>query len=99
MVRNFWEEMFGCMFDSGGTQVNGGGRRVCTGEEDLSNTDTAYTDVSELRASYNVYKAVYALAHAVHDLMSCEEGKGPFSGSSCASINTLQPWQVRCSYV
>ncbi|XP_051580759.1 extracellular calcium-sensing receptor-like [Myxocyprinus asiaticus] len=91
MVRIFWENMFGCSFETGNREK---GVQRCTGQEDLSSTDTAYTDVSELRASYNVYKAVYALAHALHDLMQCEEGRGPFSGNSCADINNLQPWQV-----
>ncbi len=96
MVRIFWENMFGCNFETGGRKIEvEGERKVCTGQEDLSSTDTPYTDVSELRASYNAYKAVYALAHALHDLMQCEEGRGPFSGNSCADIINLQPWQVQ----
>ncbi len=91
MVRIFWENMFGCSFDTGGRE----GEKMCTGQEDLSSTETAYTDVSELRASYNVYKAVYALAHALHGLMQCEEGNGPFSGNRCGDITNLKPWQVR----
>ncbi|MCI4378955.1 hypothetical protein PGIGA_G00222210 [Pangasianodon gigas] len=95
MVQIFWEKMFGCRFDSDGTQTAGEDKIIlCTGDEDLSSTNTAYSDMSELRASYNVYKAVYALAHALHDLTQCQEGKGPFSGHSCARISTLQPWQV-----
>ncbi len=68
---------------------------MCTGQEDLSITETPYTDVSGLRAGYNVYKAVYALAHALHDLMQCEEGRGPFNRNSCADKTNLKPWQVR----
>ncbi|XP_053479648.1 extracellular calcium-sensing receptor-like [Ictalurus furcatus] len=95
MVRIFWEEMFGCRFDSAGMQTAGKDKiMLCTGDEDLSSTNTAYSDTSELRASYNVYKAVYALAHALHDLTQCQDGKGPFNGHSCARISTLQPWQV-----
>ncbi|KAI7802576.1 putative extracellular calcium-sensing receptor [Triplophysa rosa] len=90
MVRVFWENIFGCRFETEGSQ----GEKACTGQEDLSSTNTAYTDVSELRASYNVYKTVYALAHALHDLMQCEEGRGPFSENTCADITNLQPWQV-----
>nr|XP_055030582.1 extracellular calcium-sensing receptor-like [Misgurnus anguillicaudatus] len=88
MVRIFWENMFGCKFETGDKE------KLCTGQEDLSSTNTAYTDVSELRGSYNVYKAVYALAHALHDLMQCEEGRGPFSDNTCADITNLQPWQM-----
>ncbi|XP_052008810.1 extracellular calcium-sensing receptor-like [Xyrauchen texanus] len=91
MVKIFWENMFGCRFQTGAGIT---GEKMCTGKEDLSSTVNEYTDVSELRASYNVYKAVYALAHALHDLMQCEEGRGPFIGNSCADINNLQPWQL-----
>ncbi|XP_077050090.1 extracellular calcium-sensing receptor-like isoform X1 [Siphateles boraxobius] len=95
MLRIFWENMFGCSFETGGKETDGDQvKRVCTGQEDLSITDTPYTDVSELRAAYNVYKAVYALAHALHDLMQCEEGRGPFSGNRCADITHLKPWQL-----
>ncbi|XP_060779013.1 extracellular calcium-sensing receptor-like [Neoarius graeffei] len=95
MVQLFWEEMFSCRFDSDGMQTAGEDDiMLCTGNEELSSTNTAYSDMSELRGSYNVYKAVYALAHALHDLTQCQEGSGPFSGHSCARISTLQPWQV-----
>ncbi len=87
MLRIFWENMFGCSFETGNKETDGEQvKTVCTGQEDLRKTNTPYTDVSELRAAYNVYKAVYALAHALHDLMQCEEGRGPFSGNKCANI-------------
>ncbi|XP_067245240.1 extracellular calcium-sensing receptor-like [Chanodichthys erythropterus] len=95
MLRIFWENMFSCIFETGGKETNGEQmKKVCTGEEDLNTTDTPYTDVSGLRAAYNVYKAVYALAHALHDLMQCEEGRGPFNGNNCADIINLKPWQL-----
>lgn len=43
----------------------------CRGSEDLSLTSSSYTDVSRVRISYNVYKAVYAIAHALHSLLNC----------------------------
>ncbi|RXN28352.1 extracellular calcium-sensing receptor-like protein [Labeo rohita] len=95
MLKIFWENMFGCSFETGDKETDGEQvKRVCTGQEDLSTTSTPYTDVSELRAAYNVYKAVYALAHALHDLMRCEEGKGPFIENKCANISNLKPWQL-----
>uniref|UniRef100_A0A671U8K7 Olfactory receptor C family, u1 n=1 Tax=Sparus aurata TaxID=8175 RepID=A0A671U8K7_SPAAU len=63
-VNMFWEELFGCELEFKGP--------VCTGSEDLRYTDSSYTDVSQVRISYNVYKAVYAIAHALHTLLNCD---------------------------
>ncbi|RXN09915.1 extracellular calcium-sensing receptor-like protein [Labeo rohita] len=95
MLRIFWENIFGCSFETESKETDGEQvKRVCTGLEDLNTTHTPYTDVSGLRASYNVYKAVYALAYALHDLIQCEKGRGPFSGNSCADMSNLNPWQL-----
>uniref|UniRef100_A0A4W6C9W0 Olfactory receptor C family, u1 n=1 Tax=Lates calcarifer TaxID=8187 RepID=A0A4W6C9W0_LATCA len=68
-VNMFWEELFGY------SQNNSGSLPVCTGSEDLSNTESSYTDVSQARISYNVYKAVYAIAHALHTLLNCDSAE------------------------
>ncbi|KAL0973510.1 hypothetical protein UPYG_G00205000 [Umbra pygmaea] len=93
MVRQFWETMFECVFDPpvGGLETV---KNVCTGQEDLRGVDSGFADVSDLRPEYNVYKAVYALAHSLHDLLQCVPGRGPFSGHSCASLKKLEPWQL-----
>uniref|UniRef100_A0A8C4TJF1 Extracellular calcium-sensing receptor-like n=1 Tax=Erpetoichthys calabaricus TaxID=27687 RepID=A0A8C4TJF1_ERPCA len=84
LVIRFWETMFECKFpENSSTLING---KTCTGSEDLKSLSTAYTDTSQLRSAYNVYKSVYALAHALHDLMMCKKGEGPFENGSCADI-------------
>ncbi|MBN3324579.1 CASR protein, partial [Atractosteus spatula] len=92
LIKLLWETMFDCKFQEKGNNHNFS--KICTGSEDIEKTKTAYSDVSEMRGSYNVYKAVYALAHTLHNLMSCEPGKGPFQNNSCADITTVQPWQL-----
>ncbi|XP_066565569.1 extracellular calcium-sensing receptor-like [Amia ocellicauda] len=97
LINQFWEEMFNCKFPekfhtkSSSVLVRS---KICTGSEDIESTQTAYSDVSDLRTTYNVYKAVYALAHSLHDLMSCESGKGPFENNSCVEITSVEPWQL-----
>ncbi|KAG2462789.1 CASR protein, partial [Polypterus senegalus] len=101
LLIQFWETVFGCKFFENGSDVTWSdleGFKACTGFEDIISKETAYSDVSELRSSYNVHKAVYALAHALHNLMSCKDGHGPFENSSCANIKKVQSWQYKQFY-
>ena len=93
-VKQYWEYTFQCKFPPVPSEWADSGRKVCTGKEDLATSGSALFDVSDLRKEYNVYKAVYALAHALHDMLQCVSGRGPFTGHSCASLDTIQPWQV-----
>uniref|UniRef100_A0A665UQ58 Extracellular calcium-sensing receptor-like n=1 Tax=Echeneis naucrates TaxID=173247 RepID=A0A665UQ58_ECHNA len=69
-------------------------KTICTGQEDLETVQTEFLDILNLRPEYNVYKAVYALAYALHELLQCEPGRGPFSGNSCGDLQRLEPWQL-----
>ncbi|XP_047450510.1 extracellular calcium-sensing receptor-like [Mugil cephalus] len=92
MVRQFWEYIFQCKFDPAALVEAGGA--LCTGKENIEDVETEFLDLSNLRPEYNVYKAVYALAYALDDMLHCEPGRGPFSGQSCATLQTAEPWQI-----
>ncbi|XP_067897705.1 extracellular calcium-sensing receptor-like [Heterodontus francisci] len=97
-VEELWREVFGCSV-KGSNQtlaenVSPYPFKPCTGSESLEKTETTYADVSELRGSYNVYKAVYAIAHALHNLHFCENGKGPFANKTCGDKSNIVPWQL-----
>ncbi len=91
----FWEEVFHCSLGvQEGQERNVEGKPLCSGEEKLGNVKNIYSDVSQLRISYNVYKAVYAIARALKAMRSCIKGKGPFSLQACPDADNIQPWQV-----
>ncbi|XP_042195131.1 extracellular calcium-sensing receptor-like [Callorhinchus milii] len=96
LVKEFWETAFQCSFWSGNTsQTNTiSTLQQCTGKEDVTEIHNGYSDVTMDGISYNVYKAVYALAHALHNLLLCERGKGPFMNNTCAHSSNFQPWQI-----
>lgn len=94
---SFWEEVFQCHLDKQGNgQENSTGQRPpCSGAEDLRSVKNIYSDVSQLRISYNVYKAVYTIANALKAMRDCENGKGPFHEHACPCIDSIQSWQVQ----
>uniref|UniRef100_A0A3Q1IWA7 G-protein coupled receptors family 3 profile domain-containing protein n=1 Tax=Anabas testudineus TaxID=64144 RepID=A0A3Q1IWA7_ANATE len=73
-VKDFWEYTFACSLN----ETANAHRKPCSGSESLNNVQSYFTDVSDLRFIYNVYKSVYAVAHALHNLTTCDERNGPF---------------------
>ncbi|XP_067851808.1 extracellular calcium-sensing receptor-like [Heptranchias perlo] len=97
-VEELWREVFGCSVKISNRSLEENTSpspyKPCTGSESLETIETTYTDVSQLRFTYNVYKAVYAVAHALHNLKSCENGKGPFLNKTCGQKSKILPWQL-----
>ncbi|XP_064158991.1 extracellular calcium-sensing receptor-like [Anguilla rostrata] len=84
-VVEFWETLFQCslMNENNLPDIN-----LCTGSESLIEQENEYTDVSEQRIPNNVYKAVYAVAHSLHDLLACTPHQG------CTNSVKTEPWQL-----
>uniref|UniRef100_UPI00398F0F5D extracellular calcium-sensing receptor-like n=1 Tax=Pristiophorus japonicus TaxID=55135 RepID=UPI00398F0F5D len=97
LVKEFWETIFTCSLRSDNTTKPSNSAFQlphCTGKEQLDEIENAYLPAIMDGSSYHVYKAVYAVAHALHDLLSCEEGNGPFVNNTCAHISNFEPWQL-----
>ncbi|KAF7653756.1 hypothetical protein LDENG_00079000 [Lucifuga dentata] len=100
-LREFWEKEFGCSpgviqsRDSAAIHQKAS-RPPCSGTESLEGLQHIFTDTSQLRATYNVYLAVYAAAHALHSFLSCPDRDSPPTNNSsiCSSPKHIKPEEV-----
>lgn len=91
LVYELWGALYGC--SPSWSNLNSH-LPPCTGQETVRLQYSAYLNTSSPRISYNVYKAAYAIAYSLHNLIHCTPGKGPFSNSTCANALHIYPWQV-----
>ncbi|XP_076850861.1 extracellular calcium-sensing receptor-like isoform X1 [Brachyhypopomus gauderio] len=87
LVQNVLEEVFGCR--PGEQTQTGASVPQCTGLEKGEGQGEVYSDIN-----YNVYKAVYAIAYAVQDMLACKPGQGPFEDGECPEIKSIRPKQL-----
>uniref|UniRef100_A0AAQ5XI28 Olfactory receptor C family, v3 n=1 Tax=Amphiprion ocellaris TaxID=80972 RepID=A0AAQ5XI28_AMPOC len=70
LVQELWEALYGCSPSlSSASQLP-----LCLGQESLLEQHSAYMNTSSPRVAYNAYKAVYAIAHSLHNLLHCQPG-------------------------
>ncbi|XP_060929629.1 extracellular calcium-sensing receptor-like [Limanda limanda] len=81
MFTEFWEALFSCKFKQSTAK-----QRECTGGEDLTQVHNSFTDMSLMPIFNNVYKGVYAVAHALHSILGCNE--------TCNDKVQLNPWTI-----
>ncbi|XP_066540651.1 extracellular calcium-sensing receptor-like isoform X1 [Hoplias malabaricus] len=81
LLTEFWETSFSCSL-TGSSK----GARVCNGSEDIRALQNPYTDTSQLRITNMVYKATYAIAHAIHGVI-CND-------TQCDKSIQFAPWQI-----
>ncbi|XP_038149379.1 extracellular calcium-sensing receptor-like isoform X1 [Cyprinodon tularosa] len=63
VLTEFWEDVFSCSW----TKSASSKKKLCQGTEDLKKIKVPYTEMSTFRITNMVYKAVYAIAHAIHN--------------------------------
>nr|XP_046245275.1 extracellular calcium-sensing receptor-like [Scatophagus argus] len=86
LLTEFWEEAFNCRLG----KTAAVDERVCDGSEDIQTLQSPYTDTSQLRITNMVYKAVYAIAHAIHNSV-CQETN---STTKCDKITRIKHTQL-----
>ncbi|XP_029437809.1 extracellular calcium-sensing receptor-like [Rhinatrema bivittatum] len=99
-IKSFWEETFRCQlqnYENPPTQATSKfntTRDLCTGSEKLEEFKSQTSIEDDNRISYNVYNAIYSVAHALQSMKSCVPGEGPFTNKRCADIQDFKPWQL-----
>ncbi|XP_063349438.2 extracellular calcium-sensing receptor-like [Pelmatolapia mariae] len=86
MLTEFWEDSFNCKMKKSPVV----GKKICDGTEDIQNLQIPYTDTSQLRITNMVYKAVYAIAHAIHNTV-CQRTNGI---AKCDKLTELESKQI-----
>ncbi|KAM8854557.1 extracellular calcium-sensing receptor-like [Synchiropus picturatus] len=81
-LREFWELEFGCSPQPLNLSTS---LPPCNGTETLGDLGKHFSDISQLRVTYNVYLAVYAAAHALHKLLSCPDIEDQSKNKTCDS--------------
>ncbi|XP_029435930.1 extracellular calcium-sensing receptor-like [Rhinatrema bivittatum] len=93
-TKLFWEKAFGCRWERQNlTQMVSKKNFIqCTGEEDFKAVDPAFFQLNDLSLSYHAYLAVYAYAHALHNMILDGAKKDVFE--ICINIQNKKPCQV-----
>ncbi|XP_028817513.1 extracellular calcium-sensing receptor-like [Denticeps clupeoides] len=92
LLQEFWQDTFGCVMPGMYAQTYmDQGVKICIGNEDLSTVQIPYTDTSQLRITNLVYKATYAIAHAIHGVV-CNNSS--YLVSQCNKNKAVEPHQV-----
>ncbi|XP_018557698.2 LOW QUALITY PROTEIN: extracellular calcium-sensing receptor-like [Lates calcarifer] len=86
VLTEFWEDAFNCRLDKSAATDE----RLCDGTEDITTLQSPYTDTSQLRITNMVYKAVYAIAHAIHNAV-CQKTN---STTHCDKLTRIESKQV-----
>ncbi|XP_049431395.1 extracellular calcium-sensing receptor-like [Epinephelus fuscoguttatus] len=71
LFTEFWEKLFSCKFKQSKSSTEN--LRGCTGHENLTGVQNSFTDMSLMPILNNIYKGVYAVAHALHSILSCNK--------------------------
>ncbi|XP_062992831.1 vomeronasal type-2 receptor 26-like [Elgaria multicarinata webbii] len=87
-IQNFWEQAFSCPLKI--SSVNVEGKEFCSGDEKLESLPSTFFEMDLTGHSYNVYNAVYAVAHTLHAIY---ESRRRYVGGGRVTFPNVQPWQ------
>ncbi|XP_053216015.1 vomeronasal type-2 receptor 26-like [Podarcis raffonei] len=89
-IQDFWEQAFSCSLKKQEEDE----KETCTGEEKLESIPGILFEMKMTGHSYSVYNAVYAVAHALHDLYRLRLKHRRLLEDWRLVFQKVQPWQI-----
>ncbi|XP_033024309.1 vomeronasal type-2 receptor 26-like [Lacerta agilis] len=91
-IRDFWQQAFGCTFSK--MDVGNVDGYICTREEKLETLPKPFFEMSMTGHSYNIYNAVYAVAHALHAMSSSRVKHSANLDGARMKLQNQEIWQL-----
>uniref|UniRef100_A0A3B4XUZ0 Olfactory receptor C family, g1 n=2 Tax=Seriola lalandi dorsalis TaxID=1841481 RepID=A0A3B4XUZ0_SERLL len=85
LIKDFWERDFKCNEANRDSMTE---TAPCKENNNVIELKDYNDDVTELRYSSNIYKAIYAVAYSLHSILKCSYSQG------CDKTVEVTPWQV-----
>ncbi|XP_062993155.1 vomeronasal type-2 receptor 26-like [Elgaria multicarinata webbii] len=91
-IKDFWEQAFECEIpNSDPTREK---NEACTGQETLQSLTSPFFEMCMMGHSYNIYNAVYAVAHALHTTYISLSNHRPMEEGRKLELQNVGPWQL-----
>ncbi|XP_053316500.1 vomeronasal type-2 receptor 1-like [Spea bombifrons] len=90
-IQMFWEISFNCTWPIGKNDTVPGMAMSCSGKEDVKELIHSLFEINDLSYTYHAYLAVYAYAHTLHVLLTCQSEGGYHV---CTNVSSIRPWKV-----
>ncbi|XP_070584774.1 vomeronasal type-2 receptor 26-like [Erythrolamprus reginae] len=90
--RVFWEQAFECSFSN--SILNTKSEKRCTGYEKLETLPDSVFELSMTGQSYSIYNAVYAVAHALHTMLTSHSKHRAMTSSGKLELLNPEVWQL-----
>ncbi|XP_061446526.1 vomeronasal type-2 receptor 26-like [Rhineura floridana] len=93
-IKYFWEQAFSCSDSNSDIPADSDDEPPCTGKEKLESIPAPFFEMSMTGHSYSIYNAVYALAHAFHDMYSLKSNHRAMKFLRHLAHQRVESWQL-----
>ncbi|XP_039201788.1 vomeronasal type-2 receptor 26-like [Crotalus tigris] len=91
-IKDFWQQSFVCAFKM--SNVGEGAGDLCTGKEKLEDLPVTFFEKRMTGHSYSIYNSVYAVAHALHAMISSRSAQRSVANKGRLKLQNQDSWQM-----